>query len=317
MKNIIIRIFVAILSLFVILSFAACNGTNDQNSTDESGDSVTESGTGDSSSNNGGSQGGDKESKYSKLLQDVLKSEEYNELIKYAHNTNPHILKTGEFDPHPYAFLESKGFDVAAIKKGKDLCHTISYTVQGEPNSLYIYTRVDCGDYYEIFLLKYELTDKEMHDYSLTHTGGGNVNVRFYIQAVFMNREIAKTREPEIVGTSKMSKESFEMLTESMNGRYGTGACNIIIINPKPEEYTFELILLPQNTNKYGATCTSKIVDLNCKGTIRINNGVFTGPTSYGEFRAKSSSHSDSTLYYIQEQSITSVMNSNLNYIDN
>lgn len=252
-------------------------------------------------------------SKYSQLLQNVLTSEEYNNLISYAHNTNPYILETGEFEPHPYAFLEDEGFDVEAIKKGNDLCHTFSYVLTDDPTSLYMYTRVDCGEYYENFLLKYQLTEQEMRDYNLTHNGKGNVF--YYVQSVFMNREIAATRDPEVVGTSKMSKHSFEELTSSMNGRFGmeTKTSNIIFINPNKDTREFTLILYPRNTNPYGLSCTSSIVNLTCYSLYSLSSEVCSKPIAYNEFVVLDKTTSNSILYFTNDAVFKHLNSSNLN----
>ncbi len=295
--------------LFILVSCVNNNGTPSESPDGSPTDPSTEKPT---EPNSNTPQ--DSLSKYSKLLQDVLTSEEYNNLIIYAHNSNPKILETGEFEPHPYAFLEDEGFDVEAIKKGNDLCHTISYTIADDPTSLYMYTRVDCGEYYENFLLRYELTEQEMKDYNLTHTGDGNV--LYYVQSVFMNREIAKTRDPEVVGTSKMSKTSFESLTESMNltRLVETNQCNIIMINPNPEDYTFQLILLPQNTNQYGPKCNSKIVELSFRGYVKLdNNGVFFAPNTYPELTPVSKDDLKATLFFTNEAEFKHLDKSNLN----
>ena len=256
-------------------------------------------------------------STYSELLQRVLTNEEYNQLIKVAHNTNPALLKTGEFEPHPYAFLEKKGFDVEAIKKGDDLCRTFSYVLTDDKGSLYMHTQVDCGDYYETFLLKYTLSEQEMQDYHLTQTGGGNVEAPYYIQCAFMNREIAATREPEIVGTSKMAKQSLDSLKTSMGGgKYGieTQTCNIIFINPNRETNEFDLILYPRNQNAYGISCRSIIADLECYNYQRLESGICTTPNAHAEFMVLDQSKTNAILYFTQDEEFGYLSNRNLNW---
>ncbi|MBE6584189.1 MAG: hypothetical protein E7649_04285 [Ruminococcaceae bacterium] len=339
MKKHLVRFLALLVAAVMLFSFVACNSSSHKKSNKKDKDKTTESNTSESESltnNENTTESGKNEetsfdeteseeqegskgeglSRFSKLLQNVLTSEEYNNLIKYAHNTNPKILQTGEFEPHPYAFLEDEGFDVEAIKSGNDLCHTFSYVLTDDPTSLYMYTRVDCGEYYENFLLRYQLTAQEMQDYNLTQTGGGNAKVPYYIQSVFMNREIAATREPEIVGTSKMTKHSFEAMTESMQGRYDleTKTVNIIFLNPDATVNEFELILYPRNTNPYGLTCTSKIVNLDCYSLPNISSDIYDGPNSYGEFRAMSITNATATLYFTQDKDFGQVNDINLNH---
>ena len=56
-------------------------------------------------------------SKYSQLLQNILKSNYYNNLISQAEKNNS-LYSSAKFDPHPYAFLEDEGFDIEAIENG-------------------------------------------------------------------------------------------------------------------------------------------------------------------------------------------------------
>lgn len=309
-------------ALFLILAICISllvSCVNNGDTSNQNDDTPTSTSADDPNKQNGESTDNNSDnalSKYSPLLQSILTNEEYNELIKLAHNTNPKLLQTGEFEPHPYAFLEEEGFDIEAIKKGDDLCRTVSYVLTNDDTSLYMHTQVDCGDYYETFLLKYQLTEQEMKDYHLTHTGGGNVNVPYYIQCVFMNREIAATRDPEVVGTSKMAKESHESLKNSMSGRFDieTGTCNIIFLNPSPSTYEFDLILYPRNTNGYGISCTSTIVDLYCKTTIYTNGDICISPNSFAEFRAREASYQNAILYFTQEQKLEHLSNKNLNW---
>ena len=306
-----------ILAICISLLVSCVNNGDTSNQNDDTPTSIS---TDDPNKQNGKSSDNNSDnalSKYSPLLQSILTNEEYNQLIKVAHNTNPSLLKTGEFEPHPYAFLEEEGFDIEAIKKGDDLCRTVSYVLTDDKNSLYMHTQVDCGDYYETFLLKYTLTDQEMQDYHLTQTGGGNVNVPYYIQCVFMNREIAATRDPEVVGTSKMAKESHESLKKSMGGnKYGieTGTCNIIFLNPNSETHKFDLILYPRNTNAYGISCTSTIVDLDCYSTKTLYVPVCTEPTSINDLLVLGQSKANAILYFTQEQKLEHLNNINLNW---
>ena len=112
---------------------------------------------------------------YSQILQNILLDEHYDNLIYQAIvGKNYQLLETGVFEPHPYAFLASEGFDISAIKNDEIEAYTMSFVKDEEPNNLYIYTRVmQDNSYWTNYLLKYKLTDKEMDDYHFLHSGNG------------------------------------------------------------------------------------------------------------------------------------------------
>ena len=121
-------------------------------------------------------------SKYSQLLEDLCNDPYYDNLILRAKANDKSVFESGELAPHPYAFLEDEGFDVAKIKNGSIEAHTLSYVLDESPNNLFINTRVlQDNSYWVSYILNYELTDEEMKDYRLLHGS------TYYIQSVFMN----------------------------------------------------------------------------------------------------------------------------------
>ena len=273
--------FLAILLVAVTLAtFVGCDisdnndKNNDKDNTTENQGSQSGSTNENGESTNPDENKEDSISKYSQILQNILTNEHYNDIIHDARNGNESLYETGDFKPHPNAFLAQEGFDVDAIKKGEVDCYTMSYVLDEEPNELYMYTRVDNGDYYSNYLLKYHLTDKEMDDYDFVHDDPESATY-YYIQACFINNEISKLKTPTIVGTSKMLKDSFESLTESMckTKLAETPLCDIIIINPNEQEYRFRLILIPRYTNTAMAYY-SYTTDLDCSGPIHFQKDI-------------------------------------------
>lgn len=256
---------------------------------------------------------------YSELLQNVLTNSTYNSLIAQAESGNFDLYERGEFKPHPYAFLEEQGIDVDAIKNGELDCYTYSYVLDEEPNNLYMYTRITDDSVVTNYLLKYELTDQEMDDYDLTHDDPATIK-GYFVQAVFMNNEISKMKTPEIVGTSQMTLEAFEGLTENMSERYPSDfeLCNVIMINPNPTERTFKLILLPRYyVNEQMARNDVEAIYIDCQSATSMNNGIYDRPYSYGTFAMNETIVKNATLYLTQAAPLNliycKVLDENLN----
>lgn len=152
--------------------------------------------------------------KYSELLQYVLTNEKYQNIIA-NYRAGALDLQSAQFDPHPYAFLEDEGFDVEAIKKGDLFCGTRAFVKEDEPNNLYILTRVEtkaANPYFTEYMLKYELTEKEMQDYDMLHS-------KKYLQAVFMNDAVSELKDPVIVSETRCTVEAHNGLTKSLKGQ--------------------------------------------------------------------------------------------------
>lgn len=239
-------------------------------------------------------------SDHSPLLQNILLSEYYDNLIGSVTNEN-NVLDGWEFKPHPYAFYESQGIDVAKIKSGETEAYTMTYVLDEEPNSLYMHTRVLVDDYYyQNYLLKYSITDKELDDYHLMHTGYGVYH--YYIQSVFMNNEISKTRSPEIISTSKVKKETFEKLTISFQNTKltATEGCDIFIMDINPQNYTFTIYVVPRIQNEGYMTIESDVAIIQCYAKPTMDNGIYISPSSLSKIETPSYEKIPSTVYLTQ-----------------
>ena len=143
----------SLLLLFALLfTIVACN--NDNNDGNE----------GNGESGNGSSNNDDVPENiksYSKLLQNVLTNDEFNDII-YKHQTSQISDEALTRCIHPYGFLESKGHDIASIKNGSLECYTNTFFKSSEPKNLYMMVAVETsGSYYSNYMLKYSLSEKD------------------------------------------------------------------------------------------------------------------------------------------------------------
>ncbi len=247
---------------------------------------------------------------YSELLQNIMANKRYDELVDQIFINNKAILQSGEVEPHPYAFLEDEGYDVEAIKKGNDLAYTMSYVLDEEPNNLYMYTRVLNNDHYVNYLLKYELTDEEMDDYNLLHRPDGSAH--FYLQSIFMNNEISKTRNPEIVGKTKITVDAFDKLTTNIQYASSTidrNSCNFILLSTNEETDTFETIIIPRLYQDNYMTMLSKISKASFQSAydLAMKDDIFTKPTDKQSFIGLSATQKEATFYFSQEANLAFV----------
>ncbi len=155
--------------------------------------------------------------KYSQLLQNILDSDYCNTLITQVWTWGD----KGYFDPHPYGFLEKEGYNINLIKSNNLLCNTYAYVLDKEPNNLYMAVSVETKStqpYFTEYLLKYTLTDKEMSDYDMLHS-------EEIIQAMFMNDEISKNKEVEIINKAKCTVEAHEGIKTTLKSIYQEPEC--------------------------------------------------------------------------------------------
>ena len=143
-----------------------------------------------------------------------------------------------------------------------------------------------------------------MDDYHTLHSGNGYAH--FYLESIFMNNEISKTRKPEIVGKTKISVDAFEKLTTSI--QYASSAidktsCNFILINLNDEKDTFETILIPRLYQDNYMTMNGKA----CKALFQssydlaMKDNIFTKPTNKQSYIGISATTKEATFYFSQE----------------
>ena len=259
----------------------------------------------------GGSQTPIDVSGYSQILQNILLDEQYNQLIYQATvGKNYSMLESGVFEPHPYAFLEKQGFDIEAIKKDEIDAYTMSYVLDEEPNNLYIYTRVmQDNSYWANYLLKYTLTEQEMKDYHMLHNRKGRIS--YFIESVLMNNEIAKTREPEIVGKANIDITALDKMTDDLQRikLFESGHLDVIFLNPNNELSTFETFLIPRYNDEWQMCFENTVVTSKCKAkspyVFRMENEIYLGPTALDiDYKVTERIDYTATYYFSQDANL-------------
>lgn len=152
---------------------------------------------------------GEKDSKeYCPILQTVLTSDYYNNLIdsqQYLHFNSP------EFNPAPFNFLEQRGHNMDSIKKGTLMCDTYIYFVDNNKSDLYMSVKTDnaAGDVTN-YVLKYSITNKEYDDLKMLYNGN-------YIQAPLFVQEMDNQKTPTIESCVSVTYKTYNMLYNNFN----------------------------------------------------------------------------------------------------
>lgn len=225
---------------------------------------------------------------YSEILQSILKNSYYNTLM-YNAGGNHQLYRSAEFDPHPYAFLQSQGHDISKIKSGELECNTRSFVLDSEPNNLYIGTYVEtkaAKPYFTEYMLKYTLTDEEMDDYHMLHT-------EEYVQATFMNAEISANKTPTIISQTRCTVEAHDGLAASLYGKSPTlkemlgnkEISDIILKSFDVENGTFEVYAFVALTDYVNDRKFAVLPLLNGTDIVTKNeNNAFTAPYRWKKF---------------------------------
>ena len=273
----------------VALCFTACggNGGNGGN-----GGSNGDGGDGGNSQTEEGGGQDDEQQKYSDFLYALMEDDYYNDLIARA-KADKSLLGSPLFDPHPYTFLQQKGHNVEKIKAGELKCKTMSYIKDKEPNNLYIITYVeDEGSipYYTEYLLKVALTDQEVADYKMVHRST-------YADAVFIHDQIAKSKNLQIVSECKMSVEAHDGLKKDLEirnlGYYFENKAqrDFLLQGYSVEDQTFNILIYERREGSMPTQNRCKIGTLVASSNLQklqINEDIFCGPYTYGNYRISS-----------------------------
>lgn len=195
------------------------NAQGDKNA--ESGDAFTGNWTGSSLSTNTGiddplspdneDQQEDKLSKYSQLVRDMMQDENIKSLLAQGEK-DPIFYSSPYFEPHPYSFFEEQGHDIGRVKAGELECRTQSFIKKddAEKNNLYIATYIEnANGYYTEYLLKYELSDKEIQDYDYLHH-------EKYVHAALLNNWISSNKACQIISKLDVDKETHKGLEKRL-----------------------------------------------------------------------------------------------------
>lgn len=295
------KIILAVVLILVLIIVACVVLLNTEKSSND-GDSST------TTNNNNPDSPQDYMNGHSQILKNILLDSYYDELILSVTNYN-NVLQSWKFQPHPYAFYEDQGIDLTPLKNGQSEAYTMSYVLDEEPNSLYMYTRILMDNtYYQNYLLKYEIIDQEYNDYYLMHNGYREYD--YYIQSVFMNNEIAKSRDPEIISSSKVSKTAQENLTESFQKTKLTTTknCDIFLMDINYSTGEFVVYIIPRLDNNKEMHIDSNIATVQCIGPVIMSNGVYVSPSSLQHIIAQSSQKFEGDIFLTQSPRLNLVL---------
>ena len=286
-----------ILVFAILLTLSSCNISDILDTPDDDQGDLGDEGNDNSNNNNGGNEEGADLSKYSPLLQGLLTNPEYDRLIERFENKEEGLAESPLFQPHPYAFLEEQGIDTSKIINGELTANTMSYVIENEPNNLYMYTRVNYPDYHQVYLLRYTLTDQEMSDYMILHYSE-------YLQAAFINNEIAKTKDHEIIGTSKINPPSLKNLNKTFSNRpdLQNENCEVILLNPNKQEKIFELVVIPSPYSIGGSYYLyDNLHQMTGTNFIQMQNDIYFTPSTYDTIKFLSYKKISTKFYYTQK----------------
>lgn len=253
------------------------------------------------SGNQGGNQGGAAKpeptepdySMYSPLLQTVLKSEYYNDLIErnkrgeLDHNHTSNVLSfdggRNYVEAIPYRFLQNEGINIEDVKLDKVKVDTLAYT--SNKNDLYLKMDItypnNNNNYTTQYLLKYNITKQEYDDLKM-------LNKEEYIQAGFFIQELDNQREPEVIGKFSIYTEIYKNFLQSFNKvelLYSVFDSNqitdYIVKSIKRDEeenyYYLDMILMSERGSKslhYGQISELNL-RLNPITRVSFDNGIF------------------------------------------
>ncbi len=250
---------------------------------------------------------------YSQILQDVLNSDYYNNIIEEYKNFN--WYSKNKTLAIPYSFLKTEGFDVAAMLNDEITCSSTSYVVNTDTNTLYLSVKIESpyndGKYYSCYKLKYTLTNKEYADLYMLHEGN-------YIQAPFFIQELDKNKTAAIISKTNVDKETLNNLEDAFNSlqiyqENLNGSFSIDITQITDEKHiTIEFRSNP-STDMLTKNCKHRILELliYSKAEPSITNDIYKigtikntscSPTNLEDFKANYS-----TITYFNTDNVNKV----------
>lgn len=198
----------------------------------------------------------------------VLNNSEYNDLFaKTAHLSNQNNQNYYQLAPHPYAFLEEKGHNVQGIKNGTVECETMTYTLEGDKDSVFMAVKVYENNIVTHYHSEYELNKKDLEFYNKVRSG-------YYIQNVVINDAISELYKPVKETCVKLPESSSKDLDDTLNCRNALQSdySRLIITGVNAGERTFDVIALPKFNLVSPSGRTTKIRSATLKAFYNFSN---------------------------------------------
>ena len=209
------------------------------------------------------------------LIDYMVTNGDYNTIIAKANGTDSSEHSTFyELDPHPYTYLESKGYNIESIKKGETECYSISYTLNEKPNSVFIATQIYRGDFADHLVVEYNLTDNQMEDFK-------NINASYSIQAALVNDAISAIRKDHIVSescvtiTSQCSRVYNDIMSISFSKETNSSYVKSFIRSVDKNSNTFVCDMIPiQDSATLNRSGKMLNVTVKTGNNIRVEEGI-------------------------------------------
>ena len=196
-------------------------------------------------------------------------------------------FKSYKYDCIPFTFLESQGMDIQPILNNKQFARCYGMIKENEPNNLYMLVEVRFKDaiipYYDMYLLRYELTDQEMDEYRYYFPSSGST-----FQGCFIHDAISATKKEKIITHTKISVSAYDEMTQnicnSTSKKYNRSTSQIMLKSYDEENDTFEVYAFSP-TNKSGEILTLPLQCYPTAGGLFItDDGIFNGTVKGGKF---------------------------------
>ena len=235
----------------------------------------------------------DEQKEYSQTLQTVLNDNYYkdvalkvNESIGKSYHHN--VLLSGLVQPIPYSFLEQQGYDIEAIKNDEIECISRPYILENEPNNLYL----ECWvlnenkaeiNYRDSYLLKYNLTDKEMNELQFLYNHLGN-SEETYLQAPLFVQQLSYDKQAQVVGSGHMNDDTHTniIVNDSLKSLEPNK-----IYNATVKDYTGDLSAIKGAVILFPETVKEYIIELQLANEIKyikaldLNSKTYNGNLTF------------------------------------
>ncbi len=188
---------------------------------------------------------------FSQITYNLLENSYYRNLME-NYSSKQSGRESQIYDPVPYGFLQSEGYNIERIKNDELECDSIPYRKDGEENSLYIALRVETNaqtPYYTCYTLKYELSNLEMSDFHYLH-----INTLF--EAPLFVQELSYQKTPVVESEASMTIDSYNEILKSLlrydnvsSDLFGHKNLTIDIIKFSVPNNTLELQMRPASSD--------------------------------------------------------------------